>query len=64
MSAATRSRPRPRVVQLHLKAPCRASGKRRFETEIDVLLEHATNPRRIRAYQCDHCQKWHAATVR
>lgn len=64
MSAVTRSRPRPKVRQLHLEAPCKASGKRRFATKLDVLLEHATNPRRIRAYKCDHCQKWHAATVR
>lgn len=42
---------------------CNASGKRKFESAIDVLIEHATNPRKIKAYQCPHCGAFHAATA-
>lgn len=42
---------------------CKVSGKRQFASAIDVLIEHATNPRKIKAYKCEHCDKYHAATA-
>lgn len=41
---------------------CKTSGKRKFSSEIDVLIGHMDNPRPIRAYVCPSCGTYHAAT--
>lgn len=55
---------RPRAKKRRLKRPCKVTGKEKFETALDALLEHSTNPRRMRAYKCPYCDFFHVATIR
>lgn len=41
---------------------CRQTNKRKFENEIDVLIEHMNNPLTIRAYRCPFCNGFHATS--
>jgi hypothetical protein len=47
---------------LRIGKKCKASGKRKFRTSLDVLLDHADNPRRIRPYECPDCGFWHGSS--
>lgn len=48
--------------RLHKKKRCTASGKRRYETKLDCLLDNERNPRTIRAYKCPDCGDWHGTS--
>lgn len=49
---------------LYTKRRCPETGKRKFVSQLDVLIEHMQNPRGIRAYKCPHdgCGGWHATS--
>jgi hypothetical protein len=51
-----------RFRRLHKRVRCKVTGKRRYREPLDVLLDNASNPRRIRAYRCDHCGDWHGTS--
>jgi predicted hydrocarbon binding protein len=46
----------------HYKGTCARTGKRKYDNSLDVLLDHARNPRTIRAYECEFCKGWHATS--
>lgn len=48
--------------RLQRKVKCPVSGKRRYQSKLDCLIDMANNPRQIRAYRCDHCGDWHATS--
>ena len=51
-----------RFRRLHKHRRCPVTGKRRYREALDVLLDNATNPRRIRAYRCPCCGDWHGTS--
>jgi hypothetical protein len=48
--------------QRYHKGTCAKTGKRIYLDRLDVLLDHANNPRQIRAYRCEHGRHWHATS--
>lgn len=41
---------------------CKKTGKRMYRESLDVLLDNQDNPRKIRAYPCQFCGRWHATS--
>lgn len=63
MSRRARARPgSPKVKTYHLKSKCPTTGKLKFATELDALLEHQKNPLRVRAYHCQFCDFYHVTS--
>lgn len=42
---------------------CETTGKRQFKKRKDVLKSNKANPKKVRAYRCEHCDLWHATTT-
>jgi hypothetical protein len=45
------------------KGRCPETGKRRYKEQIDVMIDNAGNPRKMRAYKCPHCHDWHGSST-
>ena len=48
--------------KLSVGKPCPVQGKRKYRSDVDALIDHATNPRHIRAYLCPHCGFFHVSS--
>ena len=46
----------------YFKGKCKKTGKRKYKEPLDVLLDHQTNPRKIRPYECKFCSAYHATS--
>lgn len=38
---------------------CKAAGKRKYDTALDVMLDNVDRPAMARAYLCRHCGFYH-----
>lgn len=45
--------------RLYFGRPCPTTGKRKYRSSLDVMLDHSDNPRLVRAYLCRFCKSWH-----